>query len=133
MCLKLTKKKKKAEVRRMTVPFSFVHFDRVAGKLPQPNLVLLKHLLCVLYHISRNSAVNKMDSNNLAICVGPSILSPDHNKHLPLEAQKELTDKVCLVLFPATLTELERKSEGKYFQAGSITCPGITGSIPTAL
>ncbi|XP_015262276.1 PREDICTED: T-cell activation Rho GTPase-activating protein [Gekko japonicus] len=66
----------------------------VAGKLPQPNLVLLKHLLCVLHHISRNSAVNKMDSNNLAICVGPSILSPGHNRHLPLEAEKELTDKV---------------------------------------
>ncbi|KAL8186010.1 UNVERIFIED_CONTAM: hypothetical protein K2H54_061464 [Gekko kuhli] len=66
----------------------------VAGKLPQPNLVLLKHLLCVLHHISQNSAVNKMDSNNLAICIGPSILSPGHNQHLPLEAQKELTDKV---------------------------------------
>nr|XP_056709281.1 T-cell activation Rho GTPase-activating protein [Euleptes europaea] len=66
----------------------------VAGKLPQPNLVLLKGLLCVLRHISQNAAVNKMDSNNLAICVGPSILTPDHNQHLPLEAQKELTDKV---------------------------------------
>ncbi|XP_077204638.1 T-cell activation Rho GTPase-activating protein isoform X2 [Paroedura picta] len=66
----------------------------VAGKLPQPNLVLLKHLLCVIQHISRNSTVNKMDSNNLAICVGPSILSPDYNQDLPLEAQKELTDKV---------------------------------------
>lgn len=94
----------------MTVPFSFVHFDRVAGKLPQPNLVLLKHVLCVLHHISRNSAVNKMDSNNLAICVGPSILSPDHNQHLPLEAQKELTDKVRLVLFYAILTENQKEN-----------------------
>ncbi|XP_048363449.1 T-cell activation Rho GTPase-activating protein [Sphaerodactylus townsendi] len=66
----------------------------VAGKLPQPNLLLLKHLLCVLHHISQNSAVNRMDSNNLAICVGPSILTPDHNQQLPLEAQKELTYKV---------------------------------------
>ncbi|XP_054838076.1 T-cell activation Rho GTPase-activating protein isoform X2 [Eublepharis macularius] len=67
---------------------------QVAGKLPQPNLVLLKHLLCVLHHISKNSAVNKMDSSNLAICVGPSILTPDHKQQLSLEAQKDLTDKV---------------------------------------
>ncbi|XP_060097504.1 T-cell activation Rho GTPase-activating protein [Heteronotia binoei] len=67
---------------------------KVAGKLPQPNIVLLKHLLSVLHHISQNSAVNKMNSNNLAICIGPSILSPDHNQHLPLEAQKKLTEKV---------------------------------------
>ncbi|XP_053139480.1 T-cell activation Rho GTPase-activating protein isoform X2 [Hemicordylus capensis] len=66
----------------------------VADKLPRPNLLLLKYLLCVLYHISKKSEVNKMDSSNLAICIGPNILTADHDQSLPLEVQKELTDKV---------------------------------------
>ncbi|XP_053238266.1 T-cell activation Rho GTPase-activating protein isoform X1 [Podarcis raffonei] len=66
----------------------------VASKLPRPNLLLLKHLLCVLHHISKSSEVNKMDSSNLAICVGPNMLTPVHDQSLPLEAQKKLTDKV---------------------------------------
>ncbi|XP_026531086.1 uncharacterized protein LOC113417088, partial [Notechis scutatus] len=65
----------------------------VASKLPQPNLHLLKHLLSLLQHISKNSKVNKMDSSNLAICFGPTMLSPNWDKSLPLEIQKELADK----------------------------------------
>ncbi|XP_015743188.2 T-cell activation Rho GTPase-activating protein isoform X2 [Python bivittatus] len=66
----------------------------VASKLPKPNLHLLKHLLSLLHHISKNSEVNKMDSSNLAICFGPTMLSPNNDKSLPLEIQKELADKV---------------------------------------
>ncbi|XP_013912762.1 PREDICTED: T-cell activation Rho GTPase-activating protein [Thamnophis sirtalis] len=66
----------------------------VASKLPQPNLHLLKHLLSLLHHISQNSKINKMDSNNLAICFGPTMLSPNWNESLPLEIQKKLNDKV---------------------------------------
>ncbi|XP_042332612.1 T-cell activation Rho GTPase-activating protein [Sceloporus undulatus] len=66
----------------------------VADKLPRPNLILLKHLLCVLHHISKRSEVNKMDSSNLAICFGPTMLTPNYDQGLPLEVQKELTDKV---------------------------------------
>ncbi|XP_063164000.1 T-cell activation Rho GTPase-activating protein [Candoia aspera] len=66
----------------------------VASKLPKPNLHLLKHLLSLLHHISKNSKVNKMDSSNLAICFGPTMLSPNWDKSLPLEIQKELADKV---------------------------------------
>ncbi|XP_061482343.1 T-cell activation Rho GTPase-activating protein [Rhineura floridana] len=66
----------------------------VTGKLPRPNLLLLKHLLCVLHHISKSSEINKMDSSNLAICIGPNMLTPVRDQSLPLEVQKELTDKV---------------------------------------
>uniref|UniRef100_A0A6J0UWK9 T-cell activation Rho GTPase-activating protein isoform X1 n=1 Tax=Pogona vitticeps TaxID=103695 RepID=A0A6J0UWK9_9SAUR len=70
----------------------------VANKLPRPNLLLLKHLLCVLHHISKSSDVNKMDSSNLAICFGPTILTPDCDQSLPLEVQKGLTDKVKMLV-----------------------------------
>nr|XP_009934386.1 PREDICTED: rho GTPase-activating protein 1-like [Opisthocomus hoazin] len=67
----------------------------VAAQLPRPNLVLLKHLLSLLHHISQNAEISRMDSSNLAICVGPNMLSPETDNALPLEVQKEINDKVC--------------------------------------
>ncbi|NXJ13983.1 TAGAP protein, partial [Odontophorus gujanensis] len=70
----------------------------VADKLPRPNLVLLKHLLSVLHRISQNSDTSRMDANNLAICVGPNMLSPGTGSMLPLEVQKEMNDKVTVLV-----------------------------------
>ncbi|RMC12885.1 hypothetical protein DUI87_10410 [Hirundo rustica rustica] len=70
----------------------------VADKLPRPNLVLLKLLLSVLHHISQNAETNKMDSSNLAICIGPNMLSPGTDSTLPLEVQKEMNDKVTVLV-----------------------------------
>ncbi|NWW93280.1 TAGAP protein, partial [Rhynochetos jubatus] len=70
----------------------------VAEKLPRPNLVLLKHLLALLHHISQNAEANRMDSNNLAICIGPNMLSPETEHMLPLEVQKEMNDKVTVLV-----------------------------------
>ncbi|NXU88729.1 TAGAP protein, partial [Xiphorhynchus elegans] len=70
----------------------------VADKLPKPNLVLLKHLLSLLHHISQNAETNRMDSSNLAICVGPNMLSPEMDNTLPLEVQKEMNDKVTVLV-----------------------------------
>ncbi|XP_004770918.1 T-cell activation Rho GTPase-activating protein isoform X1 [Mustela putorius furo] len=66
----------------------------VADKLPRPNFLLLKHLISVLYLISKNSEVNKMDASNLAICVGPNMLTRENDQHLSFEAQKDLHNKV---------------------------------------
>ncbi|XP_063185492.1 T-cell activation Rho GTPase-activating protein isoform X2 [Chroicocephalus ridibundus] len=70
----------------------------VADKLPRPNLVLLKHLLSLLHHISQNADTNRMDSSNLAICVGPNMLSPETDNTLPLKVQKEMNDKVTVLV-----------------------------------
>ncbi|NXI75096.1 TAGAP protein, partial [Anseranas semipalmata] len=70
----------------------------VADKLPRPNLVLLRHLLSVLHRISQNADTNRMDSNNLAICVGPNMLGPETDNTLPLEVQKEMNDKVTVLV-----------------------------------
>uniref|UniRef100_A0A452IIA3 T-cell activation Rho GTPase-activating protein n=1 Tax=Gopherus agassizii TaxID=38772 RepID=A0A452IIA3_9SAUR len=66
----------------------------VADKLPRPNLLLLKHLVFVLHHLSKTSEVNRMDSSNLAICIGPNLLTPKQAETLPLEVQKQMNDKV---------------------------------------
>ncbi|XP_068792587.1 T-cell activation Rho GTPase-activating protein-like [Struthio camelus] len=70
----------------------------VAGKLPRANLLLLQRLLSVLHHISDNAESNRMDASNLAICVGPNMLSPDMDNLLPLAVQKESIDKVTLLV-----------------------------------
>ncbi|XP_077005512.1 T-cell activation Rho GTPase-activating protein isoform X2 [Tamandua tetradactyla] len=67
---------------------------QVADKLPRPNLLLLKHLVSVLYLISKNSDISKMDSSNLAICIGPNMLTLENDQSLSFEAQKELNNKV---------------------------------------
>ncbi|XP_061234101.1 T-cell activation Rho GTPase-activating protein [Neopsephotus bourkii] len=70
----------------------------VAEKLPRPNLALLKHLLSLLHHISQNAETSRMDSSNLAICVGPNMLSPETDNTIPLEVQKEMNDKVTALV-----------------------------------
>lgn len=46
--------------------------------LNKSNLILLRSFICVLWHISKNSDHNMMSTNNLGVCVGPSLLSDDH-------------------------------------------------------
>ncbi|KAM5325497.1 T-cell activation Rho GTPase-activating protein isoform 2-T2 [Glossophaga mutica] len=67
---------------------------RVADKLPRPNLLLLRHLVSVLHLISKNSEVSKMDASNLAICVGPNMLTRENDQTLSFEAQRDLNNKV---------------------------------------
>lgn len=40
-----------------------------------------------------------MDASNLAICVGPNMLTQENDQNLSLEAQKELNNQVCSSLF----------------------------------
>ncbi|XP_009470816.1 PREDICTED: uncharacterized protein LOC104019300, partial [Nipponia nippon] len=90
----------------------------VAEKLPAPNLLLLKRLLSLLQHIGRTAATSRMTCSNLAICVGPNLLSPPNEELLPLPAMLEVTDKVkvlvefmvenCRELFGEETRELSR-------------------------
>ncbi|KAM6098351.1 T-cell activation Rho GTPase-activating protein-like [Theristicus caerulescens] len=66
----------------------------VASKLPKANLLLLKSLLSLLQNISRNSTTSRMTAGNLAICVGPNLLSPAEEHTLPLDVLLEETGKV---------------------------------------
>ncbi|XP_072499927.1 T-cell activation Rho GTPase-activating protein isoform X2 [Notamacropus eugenii] len=67
---------------------------QVTKKLPRANLLLLKCLVCMLYAISKNSEVSKMDSSNLAICIGPNMLTLNTDQSLSFDAQKELNNKI---------------------------------------
>lgn len=62
-------------------------------ELPRPNILLLQHLLCVLYHIQENADTNKMDAFNLSVCLGPTLLQLDDT---PLDEQPEKMKKVAV-------------------------------------
>ncbi|PKU27559.1 t-cell activation rho gtpase-activating hypothetical protein [Limosa lapponica baueri] len=66
----------------------------VACKLPKANLLLLKHLLSLLQNISKYVATSRMTARNLAICVGPNLLSPPEEHTLSLDTLAQVTQKV---------------------------------------
>ncbi|XP_069628364.1 uncharacterized protein [Haliaeetus albicilla] len=70
----------------------------VAKKLPGANLLLLKRPLALLQHIGHNAASSRMTASNLAICLGPNLLSPPHEDLLPLEAMLAVTEKVNVLV-----------------------------------
>lgn len=87
----------------------------MAEKLPAANLLLLQRLLSLLQHIGHNTSASRMTSSNLAICVGPNLLSPANEDLLPLEAMLEVTEKVrCMdqppAAFPAHQSLAVRRS-----------------------
>lgn len=45
--------------------------------LPKANYLLLQHFLCILHYIAIQSSENKMSAENLAVCIGPSLLNHD--------------------------------------------------------
>ena len=74
----------------------------MADKLPAANLLLLKRLLALLQHIGHNAATSRMSCSNLAICVGPNLLSPPNEDLLPLQAMLVATEKVgCIAQMAA--------------------------------
>ncbi|XP_067142901.1 uncharacterized protein [Centruroides vittatus] len=72
------------------------HVLNLVQQLPMANFNLLQHLLCVLWHIAQHASENKMSAANLAVCIGPSLLSPllspVHNSSSI--HQQEITKKV---------------------------------------
>lgn len=51
---------------------------QLLNTLNEPNLILLRSFICVLWHIANNSEFNKMSANNLGVCVGQSLLNDEH-------------------------------------------------------
>lgn len=103
---------------------------RVAGKLPEANLLLLKRLLALLQNISRNVATSRMTAGNLAICVGPNLLSPPEEHTLPLDAPVQVTGKVRCVYQPATAFWTHPSFAVQRYQAASSLQQMLVGELP---
>lgn len=65
-------------------------------RLSSVNLLLLRHLLCLLHLIAHHSSENKMCSMNLAVCIGPSILSS--NSKISVDRREEVSKYVPKVI-----------------------------------
>ncbi|KAM6360809.1 rho GTPase-activating protein 19-like [Pluvialis apricaria] len=70
----------------------------VAEKLPAANVLLLRRVLSLLQHIGHNASTSRMSASNLAICVGPNLLSPANENTLTLEAMVQVTEKVNVLV-----------------------------------
>ncbi|XP_010115673.1 PREDICTED: T-cell activation Rho GTPase-activating protein-like, partial [Chlamydotis macqueenii] len=105
-----------AAMQKSTKEEKISELKAVAEKLPRANLLLLKRLLFLLQHIGHNAATSRMNCSNLAICVGPNLLSPPNEDQLLLEAMLEEMEKVkvlvefltenCREIFVEETTEL---------------------------
>ncbi|XP_076307680.1 uncharacterized protein LOC143223500 isoform X2 [Tachypleus tridentatus] len=67
---------------------------RLLGRISPANTKLLQHFVCVLWHISQHSAINKMSAENLAVCVGSSMLFPSVSRRKQLALQPEVSKQV---------------------------------------
>ncbi|MBN3301388.1 RHG20 protein, partial [Amia calva] len=47
---------------------------RLVDRLPEANVILLRHLFGLLHHIEKRSEENQMTAFNLALCIAPNIL-----------------------------------------------------------
>ena len=103
---------------------------RVASKLPKGNLLLLKHLLTLLQDISRNAATSRMTAGNLAVCVGPNLLSPAEEHTLPLDVLLQVTGKVRCVYQPATAFWARPSSAVQRYLAASSLQQTLVGELP---
>ena len=102
---------------------------RVASKLPKGNLLLLKSLLSLLQNISRNAATSRMTAGNLAVCVGPNLLSPAEEHTLPLDVLLQVTGKVRCVYQPATGFWAHFWAVQRYLAASSLQ-QTLVGELP---
>ena len=59
---------------------------RTLEQLPKPHVNLLCHVVCLLYHIDQQRDKNQMNSHNLAVCIGQSLLYPPPNSGTPLQS-----------------------------------------------
>ncbi|XP_030637536.1 T cell activation RhoGTPase activating protein b [Chanos chanos] len=79
-------------LEKENVPEKHADIMRVVDKLPSANCVLLRHLLCLLHHISQSSDINKMDTRNLAVCIAPTLLQSDS-----LAPDVDMVEKVTIL------------------------------------
>lgn len=61
--------------------------------LNEPNLILLRSFICVLWHIANNSEFNKMSANNLGVCVGQSLLNDEHQSNNKSSTTQKFTKR----------------------------------------
>lgn len=84
--------------------------------LNEPNLILLRSFVCVLWHIANNSEFNKMSANNLGVCVGQSLLNDEHQS---TSSNKSSTN--------STFTKRHRRTRSQCILSSTLS---LTNSIP---
>lgn len=86
--------------------------EKLLKKIPAESLLLLKHVLCLLWHIAQHSSVNKMCPSNLAVCIGPSLLS---SSKIISPVRREVSPvHRCLIPFLAFTSENRNRRRNRH-------------------
>ncbi|XP_056621313.1 T cell activation RhoGTPase activating protein b isoform X1 [Triplophysa dalaica] len=111
---------------------------RVAEKLPRANNLLLQHLLCLFHHISQRSDTNKMTAQNLAVCIGPTLLHRN-SKSLEMDVVDQVAKLIqfliehCCDVFGHTIVtllgDLEEQESFDKSDSACLTSPEISFDI----
>lgn len=121
--------------------------------LNETNLILLRAIICVLWHIADNSDYNKMSSSNLGVCIGQSLLNDElqqqqHSSNLQHRGKKlhsfGLSISSASQLTPTTLpdprpapsfTKRHRRARSQCLLASTLSLTNLshlsTSSSPT--
>ena len=104
------------------------------ARLPEPNLAVLGFYMNFFYYFSNNRpAVHKMESNNLAICLAPTLLHAPQEDLQTAMAAVRVQSTVCNLLIkyyplifsvcPAPLTRRASRRRTPSSSRSSRTCP----------
>ena len=118
--------------------------DKLLKKLPSESLQLLQHVLCLLWHIAQRSSVNKMCPSNLAVCIGPSLLSsskiisPVRREVSPAAApDRDAAFLRCCCCCPAVAPQacsgLTAAVDGRHAGSSSQSAPASPSSLSLSL
>lgn len=101
------REQRKLECRKMV--------RKLIESLDEPNVALLRALICVLWHIAENSQFNKMSAQNLGVCVGQSLLNDNCKK----TKRHRRTRSQCLLSLTLSWSSSNSNSSSKLAQLGS--------------
>ncbi|XP_071818211.1 SLIT-ROBO Rho GTPase-activating protein 1-like isoform X2 [Apostichopus japonicus] len=99
---------------------------KLVEQLPTPVMVVMRYLFEFLKVLSSHSDENMMDTHNLSVCFGPTLLHAPVDEDL-VTSQSHLIDVVDhIILF---VEEVFPKTPGRHFKDGNSISP--TGSLDT--
>lgn len=95
--------------------------------LNEANLILLRAIICVLWHIANNSEHNKMSSTNLGVCVGQSLLNDEHQSKS--HQQQSGSSSSTLRFSASTFTKRHRRARSQCLLSSTLSLTSLTSPL----
>ncbi|XP_054640060.1 SLIT-ROBO Rho GTPase-activating protein 3-like isoform X2 [Dunckerocampus dactyliophorus] len=92
------------------------HLQQIIATLQQPVVIVLRYLFAFLNHLSQYSDENMMDSYNLAICFGPTLM-PIPEDQDPVACQAHVNEVIkTIIVHHEAIFPTQRELEGPVYE-----------------